>query len=387
VARAAAPGDRRKSIVKVCFLCVEIFAWGKFGGFGRSTRVIGRELAKRGVEVSAIVPLRAGQKPVEMLDGIRVLGFPARKPFSMTRLIRECDADIYHSQHPSFATWLARRTMPDRRHVVTFRDPKEFEDWWLELTNPSQSKAQVLLNWLYEDSPLVRSAIRRADGLYSAAPSVNEKLRRKYGFAKDPGLLATAVGLNWNVAKADTPTVCFIGRLDRRKRPQLFFELARQFPDVRFLAAGRSNDAAWDAELRSRYGGTPNLELLGFVDQFESARLQSILSQSWILVNTSVREGLPTSFLEALANRCALLSSVDPGGVTQRFGYHVRDDNFAKGLATLLHDDAWRERGAAGWEYVRDSFEIEAVIDRHLQVYQQVTAPGTRAGMKAVALP
>jgi glycosyltransferase involved in cell wall biosynthesis len=360
--------------VKICFLCVEIFAWGKFGGFGRSTRVIGRELVKRGLEVTAIVPQRAGQKPVEMLDGIRVLGFPAHRPFTMTRLIREADADIYHSQHPSFATWLARRTMPDRRHVVTFRDPKELEDWWLELTNPSLSKAQVLLNWLYEDSPLVRRAIRLADGLYSAAPSVNEKLRRKYGFTRDPGLLATAVDLNRNVVKAAEPTVCFIGRLDRRKRPQLFFELARKFPHVRFLAAGRSRDPEWEAELRARYGNVPNLEMLGFVDQFESARLQSILSKSWILVNTSVREGLPTSFLEALANRCALLSSVDPGGVTQRFGYYVRDDDFTTGLAALLEGDAWRAKGAAGWEYVRESFEIESVIDKHLDVYRQFAA-------------
>jgi hypothetical protein len=53
----------------------------------------------------------------------------------------------------------------------------------------------------------------------------------------------------------------------------------------------------------------------------------------------------------------------------------------------LLENDAWRAKGEAGWEYVRESFEIESVIDRHLQVYQQVTAPGTRAGMKAVALP
>jgi len=61
--------------VKICFLCVEIFAWGKFGGFGRSTRVIGRELVKRGVEVTAIVPQRKGQGPVEMLDGIRYWAF------------------------------------------------------------------------------------------------------------------------------------------------------------------------------------------------------------------------------------------------------------------------------------------------------------------------
>jgi len=90
-------------------------------------------------------------------------------------------------------------------------------------------------------------------------------------------------------------------------------------------------------------------------------------------VNTSVREGLPTSFLEALANQCALLSSVDPGGVTQRFGHFVRNDDFATGLAELLENDAWREKGEAGWEYVRESFEIESVIDRHLQVYRQFT--------------
>jgi glycosyltransferase involved in cell wall biosynthesis len=356
--------------MKVCLLCVEIFAWGKYGGFGRSTRVVGRELVKRGVEVTAVVPRRKGQRAEEMLDGIRVLSFPWYRPFAMTRLIRECDADIYHSQHPSLATYLAMRAMPDRRHIVTFRDPKEYHDWWLELTNPSLSKLQVLLNWFYEDGPFVRFAVRRLDGAFAAAPSVNEKLRRKYGYKQDLGLLATPVELNRNVVKADKPTVLFLGRLDRRKRPQLFFELARKFPQVTFLAAGRARDQAWEAELRERYGKIENLKLLGFVDQFESAKLYALLSQSWILVNTSVREGLPTSFLEALANKCALLSSVDPGGATSRFGRFVGDDDFAAGLAELLRNDAWRSKGEAGWDYVRETFEVNAVLDRHMGVYQ-----------------
>jgi glycosyltransferase involved in cell wall biosynthesis len=364
--------------MKVCLLCVEIFAWGKFGGFGRSTRVVGRELVKRGVKVCAIVPRRAGQRPVEDLDGIRVLSFPFGQTLSMGRLIRECDADIYHSQHPSLATYLAMRTMPKRRHMVTFRDPKIFEDWWLELTNPSLSKSQVLMNWMYEDSPLVRHAVKRLDGAYSCAPSVNEKVRRKYGFVHDLELLATPVLLNRDVVKADQPTVIFVGRLDRRKRPQLFFELARTFPQVTFLAAGRSRDPVWEQELRGRYGGVPNLQMLGFVDQFESAKLYSLLSKSWILVNTSVREGLPTSFIEALANQCALLSSVDPGGATSEFGRFVTDDNFADGLAELLQDDAWRAKGLAGWEYVRQTFEIDSVLDRHMQAYQRVLAAPVR---------
>ncbi len=64
--------------MKVCFLCTEIFAWGKFGGFGRATRTIGRELVKRGVEVTVIVPRRQNQKPIEMLDGMRILGFSTK---------------------------------------------------------------------------------------------------------------------------------------------------------------------------------------------------------------------------------------------------------------------------------------------------------------------
>ena len=52
--------------MKICLISVEIFAWGKYGGFGRATRIIGRELAKRGMEVFAVVPRRNGQKAVDM---------------------------------------------------------------------------------------------------------------------------------------------------------------------------------------------------------------------------------------------------------------------------------------------------------------------------------
>ncbi len=141
-----------------------------------------------------------------------------------------------------------------------------------------------------------------------------------------------------------------------------------------FLAAGRARDPDFEQELRQRYGSVPNLQLLGFVDQFESAKLYALLSQSWILVNTSVREGLPTSFLEALANKCALLSSVDPGGVTREYGEFVTDDDFAAGLSKLLRDDAWLAKGEAGWTYVNRTFELQAVLDRHLEAYQRTLA-------------
>ena len=93
--------------MRICLISVEIFAWGKYGGFGRATRIIGRELAKRGVEVTAVVPRRGGQNPVEELDGMRVLSFKPRDLLSVSRLFRQADADVYHSEEPSLGTYLA----------------------------------------------------------------------------------------------------------------------------------------------------------------------------------------------------------------------------------------------------------------------------------------
>ena len=82
--------------------------------------------------------------------------------------------------------------------------------------------------------------------------------------------------------------------------------------------ATRARNSDVDKQLRSKYRDTPNLELAGFKVGFEKDK---ILEKSWILVNTSVSEGLPVSFLEAAAHHCAILSPNDPDGFTRNFGY------------------------------------------------------------------
>jgi hypothetical protein len=134
--------------LRICLISVEIFAWGKYGGFGRATRTIGRELVKRGFEVSAVVPRRSGQQAVENLDGITVLGFDPAWPWTALRLLRDTDADVYHSCEPSFGTYLAQRAAPARKHMVTFRDPRELQEWKIEFELPSRSRFQVLHNYL-----------------------------------------------------------------------------------------------------------------------------------------------------------------------------------------------------------------------------------------------
>lgn len=358
--------------MRICLISVEIFAWGKYGGFGRATRLIGRELVKRGVEVYAVVPRRNEQQPVEDLDGIRVLGFEPRNLRAAYRLLGEANADIYHSQEPSLSTFLGMQAMPDRKHIITFRDPRDLENWRIEFRLPSLNSFQVIANWIYEDNFLVGRAVHKADGVYAASRLVAERACEKYRLCQEPEFLPTPVDIPAAVHKGGYPTACLVSRWDKRKRPELFFELARRFPEVRFLAAGKSRNQEYEQSLRRTYQGLPNLEMLGFIDQFNTDRLMRLFEESWILVNPAAREGLPNAYIEAAAHGCAILSAVDPDGFTSRFGYHVTDDDFAQGLTALLRDDRWRALGEQGRHYVSEVFATDRAIDRHLAVYEQV---------------
>ena len=54
----------------VCLICMERFGLGVHGGFGRAN-VLGRELVRRGVKVTILVPRRSGDFPAVHKRGTR----------------------------------------------------------------------------------------------------------------------------------------------------------------------------------------------------------------------------------------------------------------------------------------------------------------------------
>ncbi len=361
--------------MKICLISLEIFSWGKYGGFGRATRIIGRELVKRGHKIYAVVPQRQGQRRIEELDGMTVLAYPQFNPFYALKLFRKCNADIYHSEEPSFTTYLAQKSMPHKKHVITFRDVRLLEDWLIEFKHPSRKKIQVISNYIYENNLLVSHAIHKADSLHTAAECLISKARQKYHLTREIHLLPTPVFVPQHIQKSTKPTVCFIGRWDRVKRPEIFLELAKHFPEIQFIAVGKSQNSNWDNELRGKYLNTPNIELPGLIDQFTSDELSNILQKSWILINTSAKEGLPNSFLEASAHKCAILSAINPDNFTSRGGYIVTDQDYVNGLKNLLINDKWKILGEKGCKFVNATFEIQKAIDAHIKIYQRLLMP------------
>ena len=119
---------------------------------------------------------------------------------------------------------------------------------------------------------------------------------------------------------SERPSLLFLGRLDPVKRPWIAFALARRHPDVDFLIAGQSHEPGLLAPWLERYPPVPNLKLLGHVEDADKDRL---LRSCWALLNTSVHEAEPVSFLEALSYAKPVISCHDPDGAVTRFGYPV----------------------------------------------------------------
>jgi glycosyltransferase involved in cell wall biosynthesis len=290
------------------------------------------------------------------------------------RLMREIDADIYHTMEPNWGTYVARRSMPDRKHVVTSIDPRNAFDWFIEFLHYSPSR-KLMFPFIvgFERNPLITRAVQRADYVGCQTLFIIPKVRRMYRLRKDPEHLPNPIEVSRReIRKAQKPTVLFLARWDRRKRPEMYLQLALRFPEVEFIMLGKSRDSSQDRWLRERYGGLPNVNMIGFVDQYKDPRFEEILDGTWILINTASREGLPASFQEAAAHQCAILSHVDPDHYASRFGYWARSNDFEAGLRALLEGDAWREKGRAAYEYVLKTNAVDAAIDRHEEVYARV---------------
>ncbi len=132
------------------------------------------------------------------------------------------------------------------------------------------------------------------------------------------------------------PSFLFLGRIDPIKRPWIYFELAKLFPQADFYVAGDSHFKDIMAPVMAGYKDLPNLKLLGMV--IEQAK-HNVLNNIWATINTSVHEAVPVSFLETFAYGKPVISCQNPDNMTGRFGIYVGevlgDGNDKKSIAVF----------------------------------------------------
>lgn len=120
-----------------------------------------------------------------------------------------------------------------------------------------------------------------------------------------------------------------------------------------------------NTKIINKYLNINNLHFVGHVDGIEK---NNFIRDAKILVNTSIHEALPISFLEALSYGTVLVSNRNPEDLTSKFGIHIGDvlgDGFDKvelyveAIQKLMKNDSIREEKAkAGMAYVKNIHNI-----------------------------
>lgn len=367
--------------LKLGILANEFFdlSLGRMGGFGWAAREVSRifEDPALGVDVVFLTGELRGSPGVSTLTvhGRRLLLRHPRAIVDARRARSEgVDLLLVMDYRPNYRRicWALPRTPM----LVWIRDPRPPDDvaWVSTLRVPGADGVRP--QGIFQPDCRSLGTLVRAGRLTgrpvlfaSPSPHLREKLERMIGmtvteFAFLPNPVAP---VRDGVRKASRPRVIFLARHDPYKRPWLYVELATRFPDVVFLLAGRAyhtGEGTWQPDRLP-----PNVQRLGHVDGLDKS---AALCSAWVLVNTSIHEGLAVSFLESLACETPLLACVDPGGLVSRFGVFAgRYDgtglaalpSLTAGLERLLADSALRgQLGREGRAWVEGAHSPAAFL-------------------------
>ncbi|MGV3710336.1 MAG: glycosyltransferase family 4 protein [Gemmatimonas sp.] len=203
---------------------------------------------------------------------------------------------------------------------------------------------------------------------------VQQRLQRQSTLIRNPAPGAT------RAAPRTSPQyggrLLWIGRIDPNKRPAEALALAGLLPHRSMIVVCNNIEAGHPGLIQRFQQQHPNLML---ADQVSFTDIDDLFRFSDVLVNTSVVEGFPNTFLQAGMHGLPIVSmTVDPDGVLQNLGCGVVADDTRAGLAgsieALLHDHAaYAAASAASVRLVSERHDTEARIAELTDVLQRAT--------------
>jgi len=226
---------------------------------------------------------------------------------------------------------------------------------------------------------LYRYGLRRADLVVAQSEEQRTLLRRHHGRVSVLMPSMHVIPPEEEVVEAARDCVLWVGRCEPWKRPELVFQLSRRFPQERFvmIAPPALGQTALHHVIRREAARLPNLEYLDFVPFRD---IDAYFRRAKLLLQTSVHEGFPNTFIQAAKNGTPIASlQVNPDDVLGRFDCGACADGDIERLVEivgrLLADRTLRDRQAkSGWRYARTHHDAEPIIERYKAILRDLVA-------------
>lgn len=339
----------KNQIEQITFVCEEFFhdELGGYGGFGMTVKNIAQHFNssnQSNTKVSLAIPQgsRLVSEPSLMsFHDTTVAIRPQQSPLQKKTFTKYSEligslqptALITIDWYPSYE--VAALATSETPIILWIHDPRDRVEWEnisdipeeLEFRGVQNRKQLIALADEKHESirrlKIAQKTIPRKIIFATTAQTLVPRAERAYGIGPIKAhWLPNPINIP-DVAEikySPTPTILYLGRLDAVKRPWVVFELAKRHPNITFLIAGKSHRPDLSDRWMSRYKNLPNLKLLGHIDGDEKDKL---LRSCWGLINTSVHEAEPVSFLEAFAYGKSVIACHDPDYAVTKFGYYT----------------------------------------------------------------
>jgi len=376
----------KKTKIKVALIVDEYFGAvdTAFGGYGfLARRYIAKYLPNSEIEIEVLIGKGKYNFKSEnyIVDGIKVYKLPRRKWFA-SRWLSKKDYTLYLSIELTYSYILECEKNINKKLVLWIQDPRPQYEWDEINTvklfpEPSYYNQKIydLVNQWYKNGRVK---------FISQGYFLNEKAIDLYNLDKDIQIqyLPNPIDIDPNFvydSRVKENIIIFLGRIESVKRGWLFCEIAKQLPKYQFYVLGKTfRDDGKNSEIMNKYMDVPNLHFVGHVDGEEKI---AFLKRAKILINTSIHEALPISFLEALSYGTVLVSNRNPENLTGKFGIHVGDvlgDGFDKvelysnAVRQLMLNDSLRnDLAVQAIEYVKKIHNVEDFVNNTRSIISQ----------------
>ena len=360
-------------MIRVALLIDEYFGgWHTpFGGYGFLARhLIAKYIPTEDISIDVLLN-REGHHwfaKEKVIDGINVYKLP-RSASSAKRWLYKKDYDIYLSIEIT-TDILELEERAEKNIILWIQDPRP-QYVWDEVIN----KMEFITDHSFYNQKLYDLIHQRNNNGQVTFATQGQSLNQ---LAKDLYCLepSTNIHLIPNPVEIDVTyqvngkrnSIVFLGRLEAQKRAWIFCEIAKFMPDIDCYVLGQfyrhkhENQAMLQPYLD---GKVPNLHFLGHHD---GAIKRKYLQEAKVLVSSSIWEGIPISWLEALSYGTLIVSCFNREDFPVRFGKYVGEIpgdgfdqvyRFIAAIRELLTDDEQYYRKAeAAIAYVKQTHTI-----------------------------
>lgn len=357
---------------------LQVIARLNVGGTARYVGRLATDLPARGIEtIVATGQVQGAEQEDPIAERLVITRVPhlgrridpindLRAHRELQKIVDEYKPQIIHT-HTFKAGLIGRLIKSDAKRVHTYHghllDDPEFSGWKkpfvIQVERTLAHRADILItvgSQVAED--LIAIKIGERSQYRSISPGVDALFL--------PSREAARIGLE--LVDEPRPIVSWLARVTGVKAPHRLVELAKEFPNARFLIAGGG-----DLLEEVKRNAPSNLTVLGWRDA------STIWAATDIALSTSDNEGMPVALIEAqLAGIPVVATSV--GGVAEvvaneETGFVVPPNtrDLAEALTRLLDDPYLRITfGAAAKVRATRLFDPARMLDNHIALYQKL---------------